>query len=145
MILQILFCLLIIIYWFSEGVTEGWTWSTKKRKQTNKLIHPNNHSNGIMDYHGWRIFENVGIWGAVIVAFLLDCSFEKFFWLGVGSWFIGTFSYEASLNYVNKGTIYKPVDYKWHIFGYDIPWWGGKRIYALPTVGLIILLYGVSI
>ena len=42
MILQILFCLLIIIYWFSEGVTEGWTWSTKKRKETNKLIHPNN-------------------------------------------------------------------------------------------------------
>ena len=62
MILQILFCLLIIIYWFSEGVTEGWTWSTKKRKETNKLIHPNNHNNGIMDYHGWRIFENVGIW-----------------------------------------------------------------------------------
>ena len=37
MILQILFCLLIILYWFSEGVTEGWTWSTKKRKETNKL------------------------------------------------------------------------------------------------------------
>ena len=32
MILQILFCLLIILYWFSEGVTEGWTWSTKARK-----------------------------------------------------------------------------------------------------------------
>ena len=42
MILQILFCLLIILYWFSEGVTEGWTWSTKARKSKNKLIHPNN-------------------------------------------------------------------------------------------------------
>ena len=41
LILQILFCVLIIVYWFSEGVTEGWTWSTKKRKETNKLIHPN--------------------------------------------------------------------------------------------------------
>ena len=37
MILQILFCLLIILYWFSEGVTEGWTWSTKARKSKNKL------------------------------------------------------------------------------------------------------------
>ena len=59
MILQILFCLLIILYWFSEGVTEGWTWSTKKRKETNKLIHPNNGKNGIFDYHMWRILENV--------------------------------------------------------------------------------------
>ena len=55
-----------------------------------------------MDYHGWRIFENVGIWVAVIVTFLLDCSFEKFFWLGVGSWFIGTFSYENTLIMLTK-------------------------------------------
>ena len=62
-VIQIFFCLLIIVYWFSEGVTEGWTWSTKKRKETNKLIHPNNKSNGIFDYHMWRILENVGIYG----------------------------------------------------------------------------------
>ena len=37
----------------------------------------------------------------------MEGSFEKFFWLGVGSWFIGTFCYEAALNHVNKGTIYK--------------------------------------
>ena len=28
-LLQVLFCLSIVLYWFSEGVTEGWTWSTK--------------------------------------------------------------------------------------------------------------------
>jgi len=145
MLLELLFCLSIVLYWFSEGVTEGWTWSTKKRKETNKLIHPNNHSNGIMDYHGWRIFENLGIWATVILAFLLDSSFSKFFWLGLGAWFIGTFSYEAALNYVNKGTIYKPVGYKWHIFGYDIPWWGGKRIYALPITGCLIILYAIIV
>ena len=33
-LVQILFCLSIVLYWFSEGVTEGWTWSTKKRKET---------------------------------------------------------------------------------------------------------------
>ena len=148
LVLQILFCVLIVVYWFREGVTEGWTWSTKKRKETNKLIHPNNKSNGIFDYHMWRILENVGIWGAVIVGFLMGCyniEFGKFFWLGVGSWFIGTFSYEAALNHVNKGTIYKPVDYKWHILGYDIPWWGGKKIFILPATGLIILIYGIII
>jgi|TARA_R110000803_G_scaffold152135_1_gene217224 hypothetical protein len=143
MILSILFCLLIILYWFAEGVTEGWTWSTKARQNKNKLIHPNNKSNGIMDYHGWRILENVGIWGAVILAFFLSITIKQFLLLGVGSWFIGTFCYEAALNYVNKGTIYKPVGYKWHILGYDIPWWGGKRIYALPAIGLVILICGI--
>ena len=29
-VIQILFCLLIIVYWFSEGVTEGW--KSRKRK-----------------------------------------------------------------------------------------------------------------
>ena len=98
-----------------------------------------------MDYHGWRILENVGIWGAVITAFFLTVSIKQFLLLGVGSWLIGTFCYEAALNYVNKGTIYKPVGYKWHILGYDIPWWGGKRIYALPAVGLVILICGIII
>ena len=143
MILSILFCLLIILYWFAEGVTEGWTWSTKARQNKNKLIHPNNKSNGLMDYHGWRLLENLGIWGTVIIAFFLDIPLKDFLLLGVGSWFIGTFCYEAALNYVNKGTIYKPVGYKWHILGYDIPWWGGKRIYALPAIGLVILICGI--
>ena len=143
MIWEILFPLFIIMYWACEGVTEGYTFASAARKKKNKLIHPNNKSNGIFDYHMWRILENIGVWGTVILAFLLDCSFEKFFWLGVGSWFIGTFCYEAALNHVNKGTIYKPVNYKWHILGYDIPWWGGKRVLALPIVGLSVLVYGI--
>ena len=117
MILEILFCLLIILYWFTEGVTEGYTWAKPKRRNENKLIHPNNKHNGIMDYHGWRIFENVGIWGTVITTFFLDVPLKSFLLLGIGAWFIGTFCYEAALNSVDKGTIYKPVDYKWHILG----------------------------
>ena len=142
-ILQILFPLFIIMYWFAEGVSEGWTWSTTLRKRTNKLIHPNNWSNGIMDYHGWRILENLGIWGTVVTAFFLDISIQSFFLLGIGAWFIGAFCYECSLNYVDKGTMYKPVDYKWHILGYDIPWWGGKRIWILPTIGVVVLLFEI--
>ena len=145
MIWEILFTLFIIMYWACEGVTEGYTFCSAKRKIENKLIHPNNGSNGIMDYHAWRILENIGIWGTVVLAFAMSISWSKFLLLGVGSWFIGTFCYECSLNYVNKGTMYKPVDYKWHILGYDIPWWGGKRIFALPAVGLSILIYGIII
>ena len=142
-ILQIMFPLFIIMYWLAEGVSEGWTWSTTERKKINKLIHPNNHSNGIMDYHGWRILENLGIWGTVVTAFFLDISIQSFFLLGIGAWFIGAFCYECSLNYVNKGTMYKPVNYKWHILGYDIPWWGGKKIFILPAIGLVVLLFEI--
>ncbi len=145
MILEILFCLSIILYWTSEGVSEGFTWATKARKKSNKLIcHQfNRGEKGIFDYHAWRIFENIGIWGTVIIAFFLDITLKKFLLLGVGSWLIGTCLYEFALNYVNKNTIWKPVDFKWHILGYDIPWWGGKRVLALPVVGFSVLTYGI--
>ena len=147
MILEILLPLFIILYWFSEGVTEGYTWANAKRRKENKLIHPNNGKNGIMDYHGWRIFENLGIWGTVITAYFMkpccDVPVKSFFLLGVGAWLIGTFCYEAALNHIYYGKIWKPVDYKWHIFGKDIPWFGGKKSLILVGVGLIIILLGI--
>jgi hypothetical protein len=145
MILEILFCLSIVLYWAAEGVSEGFTWANKTRKKKNKLIclHMGDGDAGMFDYHAWRILENLGIWGTVIIAFLLDVTFSKFFLLGLGSWLIGTCLYEFALNYVNKDTIWKPVDFKWHILGYDIPWWGGKRVLALPVVGLSVLVYGI--
>ena len=146
-LLQILFCLFIVLHWVSEGVSEGYTWATKTRKKKNKLIctHMGKGDAGMFDYHAWRIFENMGIWGSVIIAFCLNISFNKFFLLGLGSWLIGTCLYEFALNYVNKNTIWKPIDFKWHILGYDIPWWGGKRVLALPVAGLIVLIYGIII
>jgi len=143
MILEILFPLFIIMYWFSEGVTEGYTWAKPKRRNENKLIHSNNKSNGIMDYHGWRIFENLGIWGTVITAFFLDVSIKSFLLIGVGAWLIGSFLYESALNHIYYGKIWKPVDYKWHIFGKDIPWFGGKKSLVLVGLGLVIILLGI--
>ena len=147
MILEILFCLAIILYWFAEGVSEGFTWANPKRKKENLLIvHQMNErlgGAGLMDYHGWRLLENLGIWGTVIIAFFLDIALKKFLLLGVGSWLIGSCLYEFALNHVNNGTIWKPVDFKWHILGYDIPWWGGKKVLVLPTVGLSVLVYGI--
>ena len=140
---EILFPLFIIMYWFAEGVSEGWTWSTTLRKRTNKLIHPNNWSNGIMDYHGWRILENLGIWGTVVSAFLMESTLWSFGLIGVGAWLMGSFLYEAALNHVYYDTIWKPVDYRWHIFGYDIPWFGGKKSLILVGLGAVIILLGI--
>ena len=106
---SILFPLFIIMYWFSEGVTEGYTWAKPKRRNENKLIHPNNKSNGIMDYHGWRIFENLGIWGTVITAFFLDVPVKSFLLIGVGAWLIGSFLYESALNHIYYGKIWKQI------------------------------------
>ncbi|MBC8428455.1 hypothetical protein H8D04_01085 [bacterium] len=143
MILELLFCLMIIVYWFSEGVTEGYTWAKPKRRNENKLIHPNKKSNGIMDYHGWRIFENVGIWGTVLIAFFLETTIQNFFLLGIGSWLIGSSLYEFALNHICYDKIWKPANYRWHILGYDIPWFGGKKVLVLPIVGLLVLVYGI--
>ena len=145
MIWEILFPLFIIMYWACEGVTEGYTFASAKRRKENKLIHPNNGNNGIMDYHAWRIFENLGIWGTVFSAFLMITSLKSFILLGVGSWLIGTFCYEANLNHVFYGVIWKPVDYKWHIFGYDIPWFGGKKSLILVGLGVVIILLGICL
>ena len=96
-----------------------------------------------MDYHGWRILENLGIWGAVITTFFLDVPVKSFLLIGVGAWLIGTFLYESALNHIYYGKIWKPVDYKWHIFGKDIPWFGGKKSLVLVGLGLIIILLGI--
>ena len=143
MLLELLFCLSIILYWFSEGVTEGYTWAKPKRRKENKLIRPNHGTNGIIDYHGWRIFENLGIWGTVLCSFFLNISLKSFLLLGVGAWLIGTFLYEAALNHIYYGKIWKPVDYKWHIFGRDIPWFGGKKSLVLVGLGLLIISLGI--
>ncbi len=147
MILEILFCLSIVLYWIAEGVSEGFTWANPKRKKENLLIvHQMNErlgGAGLMDYHGWRILENLGIWGTVIIAFFLDIPLKDFLLLGSGSWLIGTCLYEFALNHVNNGTIWKPYDFKWHILGYDIPWWGGKKVLFLPVAGILTILYAI--
>jgi hypothetical protein len=142
MILEILFCLTIVLYWIGEGVTEGYTWAGDRRN-TNKLISGSYKKDAILDYHAWRILENIGIWGTVIVGFFLEITIQKFFLLGIGSWLIGTSLYEFALNYVCSGIIWKPVNFRWHILGCAIPWFGGKKVLILPIVGLLVLGYGI--
>ena len=38
LILQVLFPIFIILYWFSEGVSEGWTWANKTRQKNFQSI-----------------------------------------------------------------------------------------------------------
>jgi len=129
---ELTFIVCIILYWFAEGVTEGYTWN---RHDDLWLLDK-------LDYHAWRIVENVGIWGAVIISMFLDFSFGLF-WTGVGAWLIGASIYEMTLNYIVFGTIYKPKDFKWHILGYNIKWITGKVVWVLFWVGVTILVYGV--
>jgi len=140
MVLEILFVLCIVLYWVAEGVTEGFTWASHDQRTVNKLIHLNNGTNGLMDYHGWRLFENIGIWGAVIIAFFIDLPILSFFLLGVGAWLIGTALYEMALNHVNTGSIYKTNDFRWHIFGKDIRTVTGKLIWVLFFLGVLLLI-----
>ena len=69
MIIKILFILANIWYWIGEGATEGYTWSSKERRNENKII----GINGILDYHGWRVIgENLGILFMIITAYYLS-------------------------------------------------------------------------
>jgi|TARA_Y100000034_G_C6696573_1_gene306970 hypothetical protein len=137
--IELLFPLSIMLYWFAEGVSEGFTWAGNRRN-TNKLIGGTKRSDALLDYHAWRILENIGIWGAVVLAFLLETSFMRMFLLGAGGWFIGTCLYEMALNYVFSGSIYKKSNFKWHILGMNIPWVTGKGIWALFALGTALLL-----
>ena len=136
--IEYLFPLSVILYWISEGATEGYTWAGERRN-TNKLIGGSHRKDALMDYHAWRILENVGIWGAVVIAFFLETTFLRMFLLGAGGWFMGTCFYEMALNYVASGTIYKKSSFKWHILGMDIPWVTGRGIWALLAVGVTLL------
>ena len=144
MILETLFVLAIVLYWFAEGVTEGYTWASSKHRNENKLIHPNDKHNGIMDYHGWRLLENIGIWGAIAIAYFLIIPFKTAALLGVGAWLVGIFCYESALNYVDTGTPWKSKSYKWHILGYDIPWITGKSTLVLLGLGLLLIACGMT-
>jgi hypothetical protein len=140
--IEALFILSIILYWTAEGASEGYTWAGERRN-TNKLISGSYRKDALMDYHAWRILENVGIWGAVVIAFFLEISFTEMFLIGAGGWFMGTCFYEMALNYVCSGTIYKKSSFKWHILGMNIPWVTGKGIWGLFAVGVTLLCLGL--
>ena len=138
----VLFPILILLYWFAEGVTEGYTWASQERRGSNKLIHPNNGNNGLFDYHVWRFLENLGIWGAIACGIMMGSSWGV--WLiGIGAWFMGVTIYEFALNHVCSGSIYKKDDFTWHFLGIELEWPTGPSIWGFYFIGLILFVLGV--
>lgn len=155
------------LYWSAEGMIQGWIWASFYRRDNNPLIIGNK---GMWepaagsriayffklpwDFHFVRILEVAGIFGtalfsiiATFSAFVNGASMTIFLWkwfvLMFGSGLCGAAYYEALLNYVNNGVVYKESGYRWHIGGLSIPWPTGVfGLVALFSAGLIIVVYG---
>jgi len=133
----ILFIFLVVLYWLAEGITEGYSWASVSERRSNILIHSNGGTNGLLDYHAWRLLENIGIWGTVVLAMFLGTSA---FWPGIGAWLLGVCFYDLSLNYVASGNLFKEAGWKWHILGYNVPWLTGTWNLVIGAIGMLIVV-----
>ena len=137
---EILFTIAMVIYWLSEGCTEGYTWANKTRRKWNKLICGSigKGSNGKLDYHAWRLGENIGIVGCIFSVLLIS-SFWSLLITFLGSWMVGYFVYERALNYVVSGDPFVKKN-AYHLMGITIPRSNTfDCIVALVGIGLVIV------
>ena len=143
MIAQLLFTITMVIYWLSEGCTEGYTWASKKERKENKLIFgsiTNGKRSGVgyLDYHAWRLGENIGIVGCIFSVLLIP-SFWSLLLTFLGSWMVGYFVYERALNYVVSGDPFVKKN-AYHLMGITIPRSNTfDCIVALVGIGLVIV------
>ena len=149
MIESILFTFSMLIYWVSEGCTEGYTWASKEKRENNKLIFgsiSNNKRSGIgyLDYHAWRLGENLGNVGCMLVAYMLgkwcDFGFYDLISVWLGSWMVGYFVYERALNYVCSGSAFTTKG-PWKMMHISIER-SSKFDWAVCILGLIIFYLG---
>ena len=142
MIEQLLFTITMVTYWLSEGCTEGYTWASKKQRKENKLIFGSitkgkRDGVGYLDYHAWRLGENIGMVGSIFSAFLFS-SFWSLLLTFLGSWMIGYFVYERALNYVVFGDAWhKKGDY--HLMNITIPR-SNKFDWFVFVIGLVLVI-----
>ena len=115
LIFGLLFVVFMLVYWLSEGCTEGYTWANKKRRTNNSLIFGamkkgKPDGKGVLDYHAWRLGENIGNVGCMLTAYTLgkwcDFGFYELVSVWLGSWMMGYFIYERALNYVCLGSAF---------------------------------------
>ena len=138
----VLFILLIWLYWFAEGATEGYTWADKNQRMENAIIKGGTNGNGILDYHSWRFFEVLGIYGATLLGILAIRKDPTFIWTGIGSILSGMFIYERVLNYVDTGTIFKEPGWLFYIGGLKIPRYSWQDI-TLFIFGIGFIVTGI--
>ena len=133
----LLFILLIWLYWFAEGATEGYTWADKTQRMENMIIKGGTVGIGILDYHSWRFFEVLGIYGATLLGIFSVRRDPTFIWTGVGAILSGMFIYERVLNYVDTGTIFKEPGWIFYI--------GGLKFPRYPWQDITLLIVGISL
>ena len=144
MIGQLLFTITMVIYWLSEGCTEGYTWASKKERKENKLIFGSitkgkRDGVGYLDYHAWRLGENIGMVGSIFSAFLFS-SFWSLSLTFLGSWMVGYFVYERALNYICSGSAFTTKG-PWKMMHISIER-SSKFDIAVCIVGLIVFYLG---
>jgi hypothetical protein len=137
---EILFLLGMWIYWLSEGCTEGYTFASSKRRKENKLI-CGRIGEGVakVDYHAWRLGENVGMIMAIAGAYLLSTEMFtlKFAMLLAGSWLTGTWIYERALNHVFSNDLF-PKKSPYHLLGLTFP--RNQIVEGILTAGIGLVL-----
>ncbi len=147
MIGQLLFTITMVTYWLSEGCTEGYTWAKSKRRKENKLIFGAIHKGkrdgvGYLDYHAWRLGENIGMVGSIFSAFLFT-SFWSLSLTFLGSWMIGYFVYERALNYVVTDDPFV-IKGPWKMMGIEIPR-SNAFDWAVAGIGLGLVILSIFI
>ena len=149
MILELCFLFFMVVYWFSEGCTEGYTWANAKRRKSNSLIFGSVNKKGkpsgqgILDYHAWRLGENLGNVGCMLIAFILGingASFYSLVLIWLGSWMVGYFVYERALNYVCSGSAFTTKG-PWKMMHTSIER-SSKFDIAVCVLGLVIFYLG---
>jgi|TARA_Y100000310_G_scaffold342918_1_gene448223 hypothetical protein len=149
MIIELSFLLFMAIYWISEGCTEGYTWASSVKRKENKLIFGvikkgKKDGVGILDYHAWRLGENVGMVGSILSAFLMGISGSGYYdllFVWLGSWMIGYFLYERALNYICSGDPFGNKD-PWKMMNISLPR-SNVFDWGVFVIGLIIFCLGL--
>ena len=149
MITESIFLISMVVYWLSEGCTEGYTWAASVRRKENKLIFGSVNKKGkpsgqgILDYHAWRLGENIGTVGCILAGFTLgviDVNFYSFVLICLGSWMVGYFVYERALNYVCFDDAFK-VKGEYHLMNITLPR-SNKFDWGVCILGLVIFYLG---
>lgn len=135
------FLAMMWIYWFSEGCTEGYTFANSDRRKKNKLIcERKGKGDGVLDYHAWRLGENIGTVGAVTSAYIIASEPLNFAMLLAGSWLTGTWIYERALNHVFSNSLF-PQKSPYSLMGLEIP--RNQLIEGILTAGIgTVLIIG---
>jgi len=130
-------------YWLSEGCTEGYTFANPDRRKENKLIcEHKGKGEGVLDYHAWRLGENIGTVGAVASAYMASSEPLNFAMILTGSWLTGTWIYERALNYVFSDELF-PQKGPYHLMGITIP--RNQLVEGVLTagVGTVLIMGGL--